>query len=339
MNATWIAATLALVLQDPVPTSSNDLPGDLEGIHATLLETVGRAVVAIRVDREPEKPAAGAEAGGLFAKRPDAAPCSGLIVDPTGFIVTSWFNVEGSVRKITVALADGTEHEAKLLGYDGPLDVALLKIQGKGLPTLPYAKVADLEHGEPVFVVARAPGGQGLCLNPGVLSARERFAGKMVQTDARTNFGNVGGPLVDRRGRVIGVTCKVSTRNAATYGQNSGVSFAAVWEKIAEAMPRLKQGARLTTERRPFLGVTYDSESTDQGVRILDVQPGTSADKAGIKPGDRILEFGGETVKSPADLLRLINKLKIGESVKAKIKRGEQVLELDIKLGEREVDE
>lgn len=326
------------LVQDPVPTSAHDLSADLEQMHATVIEIVAPAVVGLRVDREPEARKSPSPAG-VFGERPSGAICSGLIVDPAGYIVTSWFNVEGKVRKIVAILHDGSEHEAKLLGYDGPLDIALLKIQAQRLPTLPYARLAELEQGEPVFAIGRAPGGRELCFNPGVLSAKERFGGKMVQTDARTNFGNAGGPLVDRRGRVIGVTCKVSTRAALTYGQNSGVSFAAVWEKIAEAMPNLKQGARLATERRPFLGITYDSESAEKGVRILDVHPGTAAEKGGVKPGDRILEFGGQTVDTPTELLRQINRLKIGDEVRLKIRRGNETLDLVVRLGEREVDE
>jgi S1-C subfamily serine protease len=334
MIAIWLAA----LVQDPIHTRSHDLPADLEQIHATVIETAAPAVVGLRVDREPEARKAPSPAG-VFGERPAGATCSGLIVDPAGYIVTSWFNVEGKLRKIVAILHDGSEHEAKLLGYDAPLDIALLKIQAQKLPTLQYVRAADLEQGEPVYALGRAPGGRALSFNPGVLSARERFAGKMVQTDARTNFGNVGGPLVDRRGRVIGVTCKISTRTAMTYGQNSGVSFAAAWEKIAEAMPSLKQGARQATERRPFLGITYDSESTDKGVRILDVHPGTAAEKGGVKPGDRILEFGGQAVETPTELLRQIHKLKIGDEVKLKIRRGSETLDLVVKLGEREVDE
>lgn len=307
-----------------------------EEAHAGILERAAPSVVAIRVTRAPEPQTSSREP---FARRPEGGVCSGLVVDAAGYIVTSFSNVEGKVRKIAVALPDGTEHEAVLQGYDALLDVALLKIKARDLPTLSYAPVAELQQGQAVYAVGRGPDGRGLSFHPGVLSARDRFAGRMVQTDARINFGNCGGPLVDAQGRVIGVLCKVGPQTAETLGQNSGVGFAALWDKIAEAMPRLKQGVRINSEKKPFLGITFDAETTDPGVRVLDVHPAAAADKAGVKANDVIVELAGESVANPADLRKIMGKQKIGDKIKAKVRRGGETLEMELELGEREAHE
>jgi serine protease Do len=326
MTAVLLVLGLAIPLQDPAE--------DPQVQADEILRTVRESVVALRVDREPEKTS---RAAGPFGRRPRGATASGVIIDPAGYILTSRFNVAGKVKKIEVILADGTVKEARLLGYDAPLDVALLKIAATDLPVPRFAKTGKLQLGDPVFVIGRAPGGKGWTFNPGILSAQDRFAGKMVQTDAKINFGNVGGILVDRKGLMIGMTCKIDTRYAGTYGQNSGVGFAARWEKIADAMPKLKQGARLESEKRPFLGVIYDPDSTEKGVRLLEVQPDTAAAKAGLRAGDIILTFAGETLKSPSDLLKIINQHKVGDKLDCTVKRDGKILELKVTLGERKI--
>jgi serine protease Do len=299
----------------------------------------------IRVDRDPEpKPPRSARGGlgdvtgGVFRFRPENYACSGTIVDPDGFILTSYFNVEGKFKKIKVTLSNGAEYDAELKGFDAPLDVALLKIPGKNLPVLKYCELGHLRLGQDVFVLGRNPEG-GVSFSSGVISAFDRFAGRMVQTDADTNYSNAGGPLVDARGRLIGIVCKIHTRYAATYGQNSGVSFAATWDKIAEAMPSLKDGAKVQVEKRPFLGISYENSSDSAGVVVSQVHPNTAAERAGIKEGDVILEFGGVKIQSSADLVREIGRHKAGEKLKVKVQSGGAEKELDLTLGERVVEE
>lgn len=335
--------SLLILLAQGSSDSGQEMLDALEREHELVLERVAPAVVAIRVQREAaeETPAdhtpPGRRAGGPFGSRPKNATLSGVILDGSGYVLTSHFNVRGKIRAIEV-IPDGREPvRAKLIGFDASLDIALLRVPGKDLPTLERAPVDSIRTGQRVYAVGRAPGGKGVSLNPGVISATGRFGGRLVQTDAHLNFGNVGGPLVDRYGRLIGVTCKIDTRFAATYGQNSGVGFAARWDKIQEVLPRLKQGARIAADRRPYIGISYDPNSVDLGVKILDVLPDTAAAKAGLKPGDVIIEFDGLPVENPTDLLKILHRHDPGDVVRMKLKREGKVIELQMKLGEREI--
>jgi serine protease Do len=278
--------------------------------------------------------------GGVFQYRPDDYVCSGVVADPDGHVLTSYSNVEGEVKKIVVTLSTGAQHDAQLVGFDAPLDVALLKISARDLPTPKISELKRLRLGEPVCVIGRNPDGRQPSISTGVVSALDRFAGRMVQTDADTNFSNAGGALVDERGRLIGIVCKVHTRYAATYGQNSGVGFASTWDKIAEAMPDLKSGQKVSVEKRPFLGISYDNTSGDSdGVTVSQVHPNTAADRGGIKEGDVITEFAGTRIKNSNDLVKEIVKRKAGEGIKVKVLREGAEVELDVQLGERVVEE
>jgi serine protease Do len=330
----------------PAPSEKASLVDELDRAAHTLIEEVGPSVVNIRVEREPEpKPprsnrgGLGGMDGGVFKYRPDFYICSGTIVDPDGYILTSYFNVEGKFKKIRVTLSNGSEYDAQLKGFDAPMDVALIKIDANNLPVLKYCELKKLQIGQEVYVLGRNPE-NGVSFGSGVISAFDRFAGRMIQTDADTNYGNAGGPLVDSRGRLIGITCKIHTRYASTYGQNSGVSFASTWDKIAETMPSLKDGAKVSVEKRPFLGISYDNAGPDSpGVVISQVHPNSAAAKAGMKEGDMIVEFGGVKITSSAELIREIGRHKPGEALKVKVVSEGKEKELDLVLGERIVEE
>ncbi len=350
MLLAWLCLVSLAWTQDTstksVPRDTRTLVDEMDSTAQQVIEEVGKSTVRIRVEREPEpKPPRSARGtmadatGGVFRFRPDDYTCSGTIVDPEGLILTSYFNVEGKYKRIRVTLSNGSEHDAELKGFDAPLDVALLKIEAKGLPTLKYGELKKLQLGQDIHVLGRNPD-NGVSFSSGVLSAFDRFAGRMVQMDADTNYSNAGGPLVDSRGRLIGIVCKIHTRYAATYGQNSGVSFAATWDKIAEAMPSLKDGQKVQVEKRPFLGVSYDNAPVDGGgVRVSQVHPNTSASRAGLQEGDVILEFGGMKIEGSSDLVREIARHKPAEKLKLKVSREGKELELDLTLGERIVEE
>ncbi len=315
------------------------LAASMEEAYQRAADKAAPSVVAVWVTREAEKePSTGNSmlTGGVFVRRPKDAPASGTIVDEDGHIITSYFNVNGKVKTIRVTLADGSDKEAQLLGYDSGADVALLKIEAAGLPTLKPSPMAQLKVGTPIVAVGRAPDGKGLTINPGIVSAPARINGRGVQTDARMNYGNVGGPLVDAQGRLVGVTCKVDVKWAASFGQNSGVSFAVTWDQLERLLPDLKKGLKRQGTGQPFLGVVWNQNTDEkEGVPIESVVAGGSAEAGGIKPGDVILEFGGEKTQSFDDLRAGINRRAIGDKVKVKLRRGEEILELTIPLGER----
>jgi serine protease Do len=274
--------------------------------------------------------------GGLFAARPDG-PVSGFIVDAEGWIATTYFNVEGELKKVDVTLPDGTILPAEVKGWNVGADVALLKIEATGLPILKAADPTEFRTGDHVIAVGRDPEGRRVTANPGILSAAGRHNGRSIQVDARLNYGNVGGPLVDLEGRLVGMTNKVSVKKAGDLGQNSGVSMVVTSAWIAGELPKLKRGDRIQGgDGRPFLGVTGDiTYEGGDGALIQGTQPGGSAEKAGLKGGDIVQELDGLPIKKFEDLRSAILKHKIGDVVKVKVKRGEEILEFVMPLGER----
>lgn len=352
MGKTLVACAAVLLLAaGPVLAQeirSEDVVAILEESYQKAAALAAPWVVAIKVDREPEPPKpAPAPAtprtgpfGNLprgpedvFAKRPADAWCSGTVVEADGHIVTTHFNVSGKVKSIKVLLPDGRELEAKLLAYNGTHDLALLKVEAEGLAVPRKADLAELRAGTPVLALGRAPDGRALTANPGIVSAASRLGGRGVQTDAKLNFGNVGGPLVDLEGRLVAVTCKVDTKFSSQRGQNSGVGYAIVCDRLPEIVKELKAGRTVAESRRPMLGIVYDQKSTKKGVELDRVQAGGAAEKAGIKPRDVIVEFDGKPITYFDELRAAILRRAPGDAVKVKIQRGEELLDFECVLG------
>jgi len=322
---------------------SDDVITSLESAYEKASEKAGPAVVAIKVVREPEAaPKAPAQPPGMrgrfglpedvFAKRPSGL-CSGVVVESSGTILTTWFNVSGKLKSLKVLLPDGRELDAELLGYNGTYDLAALKIEAEGLPTIKKAKLEDLKVGQPLVALGRAPNGKGLTVNPGIVSAASRLAGKGIQIDAKLNYGNVGGPVVDLEGRLVAVSCKVDVKYASVYGQNSGVGFAITHDRFSNILADLKAGKNEAEARRPFLGIQADQKSTKEGVELESVQAGGAAEKAGIKAKDVIVEFDGRKILLFDDLRESILRKTPGDKVKVKVLRGEEPVEFDVTLG------
>ena len=147
--------------------------------------------------------------------------------------------------------------------------------------------------------------------------------------------------LVDLRGRLIGVTCRVSTKYAATYGQNSGVGFVVTWDKIDELLPALQRGERLTEKDhlQPFLGVQAKQDSSAEGAEVEKVLDDSAAAKAGIKDGDVIIAFDDVSVESFEELRVEILRHKPGDKVKVTLRRGEEEMDVELTLGGRPSDE
>jgi serine protease Do len=321
---------------------SDDVVTTLESAYEKVADKVGPAVVAIKVDREAEAAPKSQVPPGMrgrfgmpedvFAKRPTGC-CSGLIVEPSGTILTTYFNVSGKIKSIKVILSDGRELDAEILGYNGTFDLAALKVEAEGLPTLKKARLEDLKAGQTLVALGRAPQGKGLTVNPGIVSAASRLAGKGIQIDSKLNYGNVGGPVVDLEGRLVAVSCKVDVKYASVYGQNSGVGFAITHDRFSNILADLKAGKNEAEARRPFLGIQYDQKSTKEGVELESVQAGGAAEKAGLKAKDVIVEFDGRKVAAFDDLRESILRKNPGDKVKVKVIRGEDEMEFECTLG------
>ena len=259
---------------------------------------------------------------------------SGFLLSPDGYCVTN-NHVIDRAQLIRVRLADGRELAADVVGKDPSTDLALLKLSGDGVGSLPTVVLGDsdqLEVGDWIVAIGN-PFGLDTSVTHGIISARERVIGvgpfdDFIQTNATINPGNSGGPLFDMKGQVVGVT-------TAVVSQGQGIGFAVPINLVKDLLPNLRANGRLA---RGWLGINVHDrvgEKGDHSAVILDVFKSSPADRAGIKPGDRLVSVGGKSVDSYTQLLRRIALLAPGTKVKLKVARENKELEVEATLADR----
>jgi serine protease Do len=256
---------------------------------------------------------------------------SGVIVSPEGYILTN-NHVVDSAEKIEVTLNDRRSFTAKLVGADPPSDIAVLKIDASGLPTLPFGDSNKVEVGDLVLAVGN-PMGVGQTVTMGIISAKGRSTRgglgsgsyeDFLQTDASINRGNSGGGLVNLKGELIGIPSQILSQT----GVNIGIGFAIPTAMARTVMDQLIKGGKV---HRGLLGVTISDITQDlaaqfnfkgtQGALVQDVVAGQPAERAGIKPGDIITEFQGQRVEDSARLRNQVAQTAPGSNVKFKVWR------------------
>ena len=277
---------------------------------------------------------------------------SGFIWDRLGHVVTNDHVIAGA-SGATVRLADGRTYNAVLVGTSPAHDLAVLRIGvGVGRPEpLPIGTSHDLRVGQKVFAIGN-PFGLDWTLTTGIVSALNRelptetgaVIERLIQTDAAINPGNSGGPLLDSAGRLIGV-------NTAIYspsGTFAGIGFAVPVDTVNRVVPRLIAQGRYI---RPALGVRVEEQLNAalsarlgiEGVFVLEVEPGSAAERAGIRParlsreagfqtGDVIVALGGRPVRRVADLLTALDQYAPGDAVTVTILRDGARLDLTVNL-------
>jgi serine protease Do len=264
---------------------------------------------------------------------------SGVIIDPSGYILTSNHVVE-SANKIEVKLSDERKFIAKMIGADRDTDLALIKVETENpLPVAPLGDSNKLRPGQWVMAIGN-PFVYDHTVTVGVISALNRnlntnIFDSFIQTDAAINFGNSGGPLLNIRGEVIGINTLISS-------QGTGIGFAIPINMAKEILPQLKEKGKVT---RGFLGVdpqqiTPELQSSlglgsSQGVIVSSVRKGTPAEKAGLKRYDIILELNGNKIESVEKFRRIIADTAPGTALKIKVLRDEQILALEASAAER----
>ena len=301
-----------------------------------LKDKVSPAVVAIDVDRTADPDGVGSLKGRKtltdYYRRPNTS-VTGTIIEPDGYILTSYFNISGTIKKITVTTADGKVYEARILGFDQPKDIALLKIDAEGLPFLEPSE-DKVQQGSFAAVIGRSPDVKSPTISDGMISATSRMKGTALQFDAMLNYGNVGGPLVDMEGRLLGITSHIKAKT--NWGQSSGIGFATKISEINKILPALKEGKKIEKSKEPFIGIVpVDGEEDVEGVRIAQVIPNSPAEEAGLKEGDIIIELDGKKLADAYELQKEISSRKIGDEVRVKYKRGDEVKEVKMKLEEK----
>jgi len=323
----------------------------LENVVIASSRKAARAVVQLRVYRKKDEPQyreyptppmmeRGRSAPG-YSQRP-YGPCSGVCIDKDGHILTSYFNVSGEIERIIVTFGNGKRYTANLMGYSKDMDVAMLKIEGE-VGRLPYLELydsKDVRAGSFAMAVGRAQNVFEHSLSFGIISAMGRLRPEIqaYQFDARVNYGVTGGALLDIEGNLIGIIGYVLPGERGrpnALGQSSGVGFANTSAKLLSILEDLKAGKVLTLPKRAFLGIkmepTYDK---NDGVLIKEVIQNTAAADAGIEDGDLIVAMDGKPVHNVTQLIEIMKKKEIGDKVKVKIKRGEEIIEIEVVLRE-----
>ena len=264
---------------------------------------------------------------------------SGFVWDADGYIVTNFHVVQSAYqspgnRTIRVTLADRTTMGATIVGVAPEKDLAVLKVPAtRGqLQTIPIGSSSDLRVGQNVFAIG-SPFGLEQTLTTGVVSAigRTIFSPAnttiydVIQTDAAINPGNSGGPLLDSAGRLVGINTAISSKR----GGNDGVGFAIPVDTVNHYVPQLIATGRI---ERPGLGVRIgDSRWPDSlpGAEILQLVPSGAAAAAGLRgfdpqtgrSGDLVVEVDGEAIANADELVRLINKRRVGERIELTVLR------------------
>lgn len=297
----------------------------LAPVLARLRETAAKSVVAIDVERDKDPD--GITGSGAVAQHRDyynrpKGPTSGVIYEADGFILTSRFNVSGTIRKngLKVTLWDGRELSGELLGTDEQRDIALVKVDARDLPVLPRADLSTLGQGSFLALLGRSPDRSHPTVNVGILSAMNRMGKAAVQTDAEMNYGNTGGALMTLKGELVGVACNI--KPDTVWGQSGGVGFACKLAEIDAMLPRLKQGEKIEAEKRPFLGIRPGEGNPDvEGIQVAEVMKDSPAEKAGLKKEDVLVELGGLKITDFESLKEALEPHKIGEEVELKVMR------------------
>ncbi len=265
---------------------------------------------------------------------------SGFIVSGDGEILTNAHVVSGE-KTVTVKLTDKREFKAKVLGTDRQTDVALIKIDAKGLPTAPIGNPAHTKVGEWVAAIG-APFGFENSISAGIISAKGRALPDenyvpFIQTDVAINPGNSGGPLFNLRGEVIGVNSQIYTRS----GGYMGISFAIPIDIAMDVAKQLKEHGKVARGRMgvkiqelsPELAKSFGLNNAE-GALVAEIERGGPADKAGVEAGDVILAYNGKPIRDSRDLPSLVGATRPGAQAKIKIWRGAKEMEIYVKVGE-----
>ena len=287
---------------------------------------------------------------------------SGFVLDKSGHILTNAHVIEGASR-VSVQFEDNKTVEAKVEGKDTSTDIALLKVDKKGLDLKPLelGNSKTVQVGDPTIAIGN-PFGLDRTLTTGVVSALQRkisapngySISNVIQTDAVINPGNSGGPLIDATGRVIGINSQIATGGSG--GGNVGIGFAVPVNTAKQIVPQLKDSGSV---KRAYLGITGQTIdrsldrlnlSTTSGVLVQTVQSGSPAAKAGLRGGDASATLDGSELRLGGDVIKKIDGTNVrtmdqvvstvgskkpGETVTIEYLRGGKTKTAQVKLAQR----
>jgi len=352
MRQPWVVAltaVLAITMLGTASASPQKGPVDEDALSRAIsfetaltgvAESVSPSVVSIQVEVTPPQNDGlqfffGGQGRGSIVR----GGGSGVILRSDGYILTN-NHVVREASRIDVSLQNGRTYPARLVGADAATDLAMLKIDARDLPQAEFGSSETAKVGQFVIAIG-SPFGLDYTVTTGVLSAKGRGGiganeiEDYLQTDASINPGNSGGPLVDLRGRVLGI-------NTMIVGRGTGIGFA-IPSEIAQrvAQQLINKGA----VKRAWLGVSFQEftpelaahfgASSNGGALVNSVIPGGPADQAGLQPGDVITAISDQQIREGSDLLRTILRHDVGDRLALDVRRGDKTRKIVVIAGER----
>ncbi len=352
----WRAAVALLVLLSPVYAqqrpAAKAVPSlaDFDDSIEALVRTVDPSVVQVFTSGLTPISGVVTDQSALIATQ--RASGSGVVVDPEGYIVTNAHVVRGASRiRVEIPTARTGQSvlarrtrvaPARVIGIDDETDLAVLRVEERGLSALPFADSEDLKAGQMVLAFG-SPLGLQNSVSLGIVSAVARQLEPespmvYIQTDASINPGNSGGPLVDARGRLIGINTLILSGGVAT----AGPGFAAPSNIVQTVFEQIKKTGRV---RRGEIGVRAQTVNStlaaglglkrEQGAVLADVVPGSPADRAGLSVGDLVLTLDGKPIENGRQLHVNLYRRAVGDLVRLEVLRGDQPTTITVSVAER----
>ena len=322
------------VVQQPTPAATPAAARTTESV-GSVYKAARDGVVEITVTSNGGSSGSPFPFGGNGSQRSQAQG-SGFVSDTAGHVLTNYHVVQGATS-ISVAFADGSKYAATVVGSDQSTDLAVLKVNAPAskLHPLLLGDSSALQVGDGVVAIG-SPFGLAETVTSGIVSALNRDINATngftitgaIQTDAAINHGNSGGPLLDMSGHVVGITTQIESES----GGNEGVGFAVPSNTIRAVAAQLVNGKKV---QHAYLGVLVEPAAARSGAQLAQVRGGSPAAAAGLKAGDVITSFGGQSIASPGDLTSAVGAKKPGDKVGLTYVRGTQTKTTEVRLGTR----
>lgn len=343
------AASSPASVQPPAPATMNAALPDLSGVASRTVGSVMN-IASLQVVRAPNSPFASDPLFRYFfgdqddvygyRNRVSQSLGSGVVVSQDGYILTNNHVVGDAAAQVSVVLPDKRELKAKIIGVDQWTDIALLKIDARGLPVLPWGDSSKLKVAEWVLAIGN-PFQLNQTVTLGIVSALGRsLEGRLatyedfIQTDAAINPGNSGGALVNARGELIGINTAIFSET----GGYQGIGFAVPSNLARHVMDDLLKYGEVQRGTIPGISVmALTTQVADElgvpnthGALVSQMSQRSEAYAAGLRPGDVIIAFNGRTVDDPNQFLRMLSDAKIGTAARLEILRQSRKLEVTV---------
>ena len=273
---------------------------------------------------------------------------SGFFISADGYAVTNYHVIEGATE-VAVITHDGEVLEAQIVGSDAANDVALLKVEGEGLPYATIGRSDHVEVGDQVAAIGTPLGELTATLTVGYISAKDRVVNtdgtviNMLQTDAAINSGNSGGPLFNMKGEVIGIITAKFSGDSSSGVSIEGLGFAIPVDDVGRILSDLQEFGYVTGA---YLGVyvrdvdmSAQSYGLPAGAYVEDVMTGYCAERAGLRSGDIIVNLGGYDITSVSELTRVLRRFNAGDTTSLSVYRNGKVNYLQVTFDEKPVEQ